>query len=233
MSDFLFYSHFLLGDFRITRKKDKIIIFYSYYPLRISSFTGRNRKKSSDVSKKIKLLSFSSKRKFIIFIYFINKLTGIKRKNINFMEHNMWDSNGFFKVNTIRGVLKYSILRRFKKKRYFRDSIYFVNTILKLEDPETLSVFLIKQLQKDYHHNLFIYFIKLLLCICLRNFPNIFGVLIIFKGILGRHGRKKKKIIKIGVVPFNSYDSNIKFGFFNGSTKYGAIGVKIFINKKN
>jgi hypothetical protein len=232
VSDFMLYSDFIIGDFRICRRNKNIIIFYSFYTLRVSSFNRRNKKKKKVANIFIGFLGFSEKRKNIIFRYFINKLTGIPRKGITLLDRNLWDGNGFYRVNTIRIMLRSSVFKRFRRRRYFRDSIYVVNTILILEDPDMLSFFLIKQVQKDYHHNLFVHFTKLLLCLCIKNFPNIFGLLIVFKGKLGKHGRKKQKVIKIGILPFSQYDSSISYGSDAGETKYGTVGIKTYFNRK-
>ena len=61
------------------------------------------------------------------------------------------------------------------------------------------------------------------------NFSFIKGVKIVIKGRINGKSRAKKKIIKIGYFPIQTFDSKINYSESTSYTQYGTFGIKVWV----
>jgi len=115
------------------------------------------------------------------------------------------------------------------------DTVNVVYISLLLKQPVFFAQFigylLRKMPQKNTVYKL-LQFIRQLTLSILQNRKEILGCRIQFKGrIGGKRSRRSRKLkfLNIGSIPINTYPAKIEYGVSKGITRFGAIGIKIWI----
>ena len=57
------------------------------------------------------------------------------------------------------------------------------------------------------------------------------GVKIICKGRLGGAEMSRTEVQKLGSIPLQTLQAHVDYGFVSSNTKYGSIGVRVWIHK--
>ena len=119
--------------------------------------------------------------------------------------------------------------------KLINDAINVMYITLILKQPLFLAQFIGYQLRKtprNYRIGKIIQFLKQNIIAIVRNRKEILGCRVQFKGRLGgRRTRRARKMrfINEGIMPLHSYTSKIEYGAANGSTRFGIVGIKIWL----
>ena len=119
------------------------------------------------------------------------------------------------------------------------DAINVIFITLILKQPQFLAQFIGYQLRKtprNYRFGKIIQFLSQSITSIVKNRKEILGCRIQFKGRLGgRRSRRARKIkfINEGIMPLHSYTSRIEYGESKGLTKFGVVGIKIWLCYKS
>ena len=115
------------------------------------------------------------------------------------------------------------------------DAINVIYISLILKQPLFLAQFIGYQLRKtprNYRFGKIIQFLKQNITSVVKNRKEILGCRVQFKGRLGgRRTRRARKMqfINEGIMPLHSYDSKIEYGEAKGLTRFGVVGIKIWL----
>jgi ribosomal protein S3 len=119
--------------------------------------------------------------------------------------------------------------------KLINDAINVIYITLILKQPLFLAQFIAYQLRKtprNYRFGKIVQFLSQTITSVVKNRKEILGCRIQFKGrIGGRRSRRARKLLFIseGVMPLHSYNSKIEYGEASGLTRFGTVGIKIWL----
>lgn len=127
-------------------------------------------------------------------------------------------------------------LRRFQRHFLFKKLVNIIFcTITHKNSAKLFSEFIASQLKlkKNKQHNYFLFFLKEVLSISIKSsFSNIRGLKLIINGRFNKAPRSRKKIIQLGSVPAQSFNSKIDFHQSISYTLNGTFGISLWICEK-
>ena len=211
----------------------------SYYNIRTKRFKIRYL-----IITKLKTIIYKflyMKKQVLIFSSFTNKLlTSVNKyyKNnlkVNIVFQNLNKSLSFYLTNSD----KHSIIKNISKLKLYSNTIFFkecINIILislkKFNDINLLINFIKLKMTYMKKHNFFLNFLKRIFYLFIySNISNILGIKLKIKGRFNGSLRSKTRIIKLGNISLQSFQSDLLYKNDTIFTKYGTIGIKIWIIK--
>jgi len=88
----------------------------------------------------------------------------------------------------------------------------------------------LKRMPKNRRQTKLLYYIRSLLRYSLKVQFDIIGIRIQFTGRINGRPRSKSTILNEGILPLQTQSANLEYGESFGITRYGTIGVKVWIN---
>jgi len=135
------------------------------------------------------------------------------------------------KKNTIRKLMYKLKIKPYANKLKNLNVPNFVHLVYSsfvFKNPELLGIFMSRVLKRNIKiFHIFQFFLSRTL-LPLFLFSNLNGMKIQFKGRLGSSLRKRTSIIKLGSMPLQTIESDIKFSFVKAITIYGICSIKIW-----
>jgi len=119
--------------------------------------------------------------------------------------------------------------------KLINDAINVIYITLILKQPLFLAQFIGYQLRKtprNYRFGKIVQFLSQTITSVVKNRKEILGCRVQFKGrVGGRRSRRARKLqfISEGIMPLHSYDSKIEYGESCGLTRFGTVGIKIWL----
>lgn len=237
---FKFYG-LIIQNFKIehTQNTVNIYIFYFEQKLKTTKLFLENFKKLKNENKNL-IYPINSKQLILFLTTHILNISlklYIPNKTINL---NIQDINKNFENKTIKKnqMLYKEILPGFKK--FLKDP--FLKNFIKIlfvvvsekNSSKLLSTTLAYYFQiSKKRHNYLLFFIKKTLdTLITSKFSKILGIKICILGRLNGAPRAKKKLLKIGVVPLQSFNSSISYSNSVSYTQNGTFGIKVWICEK-
>jgi len=174
--------------------------------------------------------------------HFVKKLSiplrkFFNQKNIRVVLYNLNKKkipciNSRLEKNTFKKLLMQ--LRKFNKFSFFEDCLNSIMVVLRSsKSSRILSEFLSKQFEIVKRHNLLLNFLKRALTLFIYSmFSCIKGVKILIKGRLNGKPRSSHKLIQIGKVALQTFDSKVDFTCGTAFSSFGTFGVKVWICSK-
>nr|YP_009495522.1 ribosomal protein S3 [Psammoneis japonica]AWQ64252.1 ribosomal protein S3 [Psammoneis japonica] len=210
-----------------TPKKRLRLIKYYKSILNNNKFNNLKKYETNNFAEKLlESLTIFTKKKINIFITFQNLNKGLS------MKLNRTQSNSLK-----RTLLKF---RKNFKQNFYKETInILLICINKKNSARLLSEYIsyrLGKLTKAKQHNFFLIFLKRTLIELSRtNFYKINGIKIVINGRFNGAPRARKKILSIGKIPLQSFDSKIDYFQSTSYTSNGTFGVNTWIceNYKN
>jgi ribosomal protein S3 len=166
-------------------------------------------------------------------LFFKSKAINIKVQNLNEKFAFLLRKNiSYYK--TVQRIPR--TFKRFTKDRVFKElmKVFFIATFEKDSSKlvaKAISRYFTKHKKR---HGLIITFLKkILLDLQSLKFSKIKGVKIIINGRFNGAQRSNRKIIKVGIVPLQSFVSTVSYFEDTAYTKNGTFGVKVWICEKD
>ena len=248
----------IVNDTKISRSNTDMIIFISYFNslesvLIVDKFYKTNFKfllKKFKINNTLMIESIKKtfyrkkyKRKvFFITENFINKLIvslnrflGLKyRVRIVLQNLNKGSSIRLKNSNAVEFRSSIIKLRSYYKSNFFKEIINILIFMLKKKNSATLiSTYIATQLSKLKRHNYFLNFLKRLFKIIIQlKFSGLSGIKLRINGRFNGASRSKTKLIQIGTIPLQSFNSKISYNESTSYTSNGTFGVNIWICEK-
>ena len=164
--------------------------------------------------------------------YLKNKVTIIKTQDLSKkLEIKMHEKKEY--LLTYKKIIKF--LKKFLKDPLQKNliKILFVAVTEKNSSKllaEVISIYLIKNKKK---HNYLLFLLKKVLTTLIPlNFSIIKGIKIVVTGRFNGAPRAKKKILTLGIVPLQSFNSTISYSDKTSFTQNGTFGIKVWICEK-
>jgi len=229
------FKHYnlLIHNCKIEYTQDNANIFISFFELKTHSIKSgsSNTEKINPTQHQKKLTSFLIKNILTVCLslYIKNKTINIKTQNLNKkFEINLQKTKHYFLE--YKKTLK--VLKKFLKTAWQKDliKILFISAAEKNSAKliaNTISIYINKHKKK---HNYLLFLLKKIFTILINvNFSKIKGIKISITGRFNGVPRAKKKIIRIGEIPLQSFSSSIDYYNSVAFTQNGTFGVKVWI----
>jgi len=130
--------------------------------------------------------------------------------------------------------LERKLVKRYQSEvRLAKDTLYVLFIALILKKAEFLAKFIgyqLKRMPKNRRQTKLLYYIRSLLRYSLKVQFDIIGIRIQFTGRINGRPRSKSTILNEGILPLQTQSANLEYGESFGITRYGTIGVKVWIN---
>ena len=211
-------NNLIIDSCKIRYNRTNINIYLTYYILEHSDNT--NSKDTIDFLNSLAIsLNIFVKNNY-------NASVKLKAKNLN---KKLSTQN---RNNELKNLIKK--LRKFSKNIIFKDliNILFI-TVTQTNSSRLLSEFIAIQIRKNKKHNFFLSFLKKILTEFLNvSFSRIEGVKIVINGRFNGAPRSRKKIIQLGSIPLQSFDSKISYSQSISYTNNGTFGVNVWVCEK-
>lgn len=235
------FKHYnlLIHNCKIEYTQDNANIFISFFELKThgTKFSLSNPEKINSAQHQKKLTSFLIKNILTVCLslYIKNKTINIKTQNLNKkFEIDLQKTKRYFLE--YKKTLK--VLKKFLKTAWQKNliKILFISAAEKSSAKliaNTISIYINKHKKK---HNYLLFLLKKIFTILINvNFSKIKGIKISITGRFNGVPRAKKKIIRIGEIPLQSFNSSIDYYNSVSFTQNGTFGVKVWIceNFKN
>lgn len=254
---FKFYG-LIVNDTKISRSNTDIILFISYFTSLqsvsiVDKFYKTNFKfllKKFKINNPLMIESIKKtfykkkykKKVFFITENFINKLIvsincflGFKyRVKIVLQNLNKGSSIRLKNSNAVEFRSSIIKLRSYYKSNFFKEIINILIFMLKKKNSAKLiSIYIATQLSKLKRHNYFLNFLKRLFKTLVQlNFSGLVGIKLRINGRFNGAPRSKTKLIQIGTIPLQSFNSKISYNKSTAYTNNGTFGVNIWICEK-
>jgi ribosomal protein S3 len=166
-------------------------------------------------------------------LFFKNRTINIKVQSLNEKFAFLLRKNVSY-YKTIQRVAR--TFKRFTKDKVFKEliKVFFIATFEKDSSKliaKSISRYFTKHKKR---HGLIIFFLKkILLDLQSLNFSKIKGMKIIINGRFNGAQRSNRKIIKVGIVPLQSFVSTVSYFEDVAYTKNGTFGIKVWICEKD
>lgn len=162
-------------------------------------------------------------------LYIKNKIVNVKIQNLTKkFELNIKTKNSYY-LDYKRVLPK---LKRFLKAPYQKNFIKLLFIVVSEKGSAKLIAdsiaFYITKNKKRHNYLLFILKFTLTEIINL-NFSKIKGIKIVINGRFNGAPRAKQKLLKIGVIPLQSFNTNVDYYHSTSYTQNGTFGVKVWI----
>ena len=194
----------------------------------------RNLKLNSNKNFKLIKKSLSELTNSKIYLIMINSLSFLKFYEYLYEHTYLYRYSRKVKYGRLNSIRKMVAFYRYDVK-LITDAMNIIYITLLLKQPLFLAQFIGYQLKKtprNFYFNKIIKFLTYNIISTVRNRKEILGCRVEFKGRLGgRRTRRSRKsqFINEGIMPLNSYNSRIEFGDSKGLTRFGVIGIKIWL----
>lgn len=227
---FKFYG-ILIHNCRIEYSQTSVNLIASYYESQVDLKNHSFKSKTNSQKKKV-LFLIKDVLSICLNLYLKNKTINIKTQNLNKdFEYKIKTNKQYFLE--YKKSLKY--FRRFLKNPIEKDllktlfiSVYEPNSSKLIADSISLNLSKTKK-----RHNYLLSMLKVILeKLISLNFSKIQGIKIVIKGRFNGAPRAKKKTIQLGLLPLQSFNSNIDFFNSTSYTPNGTFGVKVWICEK-
>lgn len=234
-----FYSfNIVLSNVNIVYNKNAITAQLKLYNLYFYSknflFTYAYSKKKNEW-----FLTFINVNSYKFYFFLIKKISlfilkYLKKKKLTFLTSFVKEKNNI-KLNTSYQQSSYLKLKLQLKKYlfvpFFKECFCILTTIVKLKDFSKLLAFYLKlEFTKLKKHNFFLTFLKrALIFFVYSSFSKIKGVKILVKGRLNGRPRAGKKLIQVGRISSQSFDSKISSTKVTSFTSLGTFGINVWI----
>ena len=122
-------------------------------------------------------------------------------------------------------------LKKYLITSFFKECFFIIFSTVKLQGFSNLLAFYIKlEFSKLKKHNFFLNFLKRALIFFLySSLSNIKGIKILVKGRLNGRPRSSKRLITVGRVPSQSFESNIFTTKVTAFSVLGTFGIKVWV----
>jgi ribosomal protein S3 len=227
---FKFYG-VLIHNCKIEYSHNSVNLIISYYESQID-LKNNSLKKKTNSSKQTVLFLIKNVLSISLNLYLKNKTINIKTHNVNKeFEYKIKNNKQYF--FEYKKNLKY--FRRFLKNPIEKDllktlfiSVYEHNSSKLIADSISFNLSKTKK-----RHNYLLSMLKVVLEKLIGlNFSRIQGLKIVIKGRFNGAPRAKKKLIQLGSLPMQSFNSSIDFSDSTSYTTNGTFGVKVWICEK-
>nr|YP_010377446.1 ribosomal protein S3 [Hemiaulus sinensis]QYB23182.1 ribosomal protein S3 [Hemiaulus sinensis] len=212
----------IINSCKIRYNKTNINIYVTYYVLEQFNINLNNNNSKN-------LINFLNSLAISLNIFVKNNYnTSIKLKTKNLNKKLVKQG----KNNTFRNLIKK--LRKFSKNIIFKDLInILLITVTQTNSSRLLSEFIAIQMKKNKKHNFFLSFLKKVLTEFLNvNFSKIKGIKIVINGRFNGAPRSRKKIIQLGSIPLQSFNSKISYNQSISYTNNGTFGINVWVCEK-
>jgi len=199
------------------------------------------KKQSAFILKNNSYKSFSTIKKSLseltnskIHLIMINTLSFIKFYEYLHEYSNLYKQNRQAEYERTNLTTQMISFYRYDVK-LINDAINIIYITLILKQPLFLAQFIGYQLKKtprNYRFGKIIQFLSQTITSVVKNRKEILGCRVQFKGrIGGRRSRRARKLqfISEGIMPLHSYTSKIEYGESCGLTRFGTVGIKIWL----
>lgn len=186
--------------------------------------------------KSIKLIkkSLSELTNAKIYLIMVNTLSFIKFYEYLHEYSNLYKSNKQSEYERTNLTTQMISFYRYDVK-LINDAINVIYITLILKQPLFLAQFIGYQLKKtprNYRFGKIVQFLSQTITSVVKNRKEILGCRVQFKGrVGGRRSRRARKlqVISEGIMPLHSYNSKIEYGESSGLTRFGTVGIKIWL----
>ena len=137
--------------------------------------------------------------------------------------------SSYYKIKSYKNLKMQ--LRRYYNATFFKECFQILITFSKLKNSSNLlASYLSLEIKKLKRHNYFLNFLKrALILIIYSKLSKIKGIKILIKGRLHGKPRAKHRLILIGSVPSQSFESKICYSKSTAFSIYGTFGVKVWV----
>ena len=128
------------------------------------------------------------------------------------------------------------VFKRHKKERFFWESLQLVSALFYgYTNASILGGLVYAHTRRNPRRIAFVTYLKRLLDWHYKTslFSNIQGVRVEVKGRFNAKSRAKKRIISAGRVRIHEKSSNVDYAFTEAITKFGSLGIKVWVCPKN
>jgi len=227
------FHHLLIHGCQASYSENSVNIIINYYIIQkkdekksLSKFNIKCFENSDEFKE------FSYKMRVSLYLFLkpkYNQIIDIKFVNVNLNMQRLEQQSKNFKI-----LMKK--LRRFQRHFLFKKLVSIIFCIITHKNSAKLfSEFIANQLKlkKNKQHNYFLFFLKEVLSISIKSsFSNIRGIKLIINGRFNKAPRSRKKIIQLGSVPAQSFNSKIDFHQSISYTLNGTFGISLWICEK-
>lgn len=220
----------LVTNCRIEHTQSAIKILIFFYRLNNTHQKIKNDLNDKQIISSVvtKILTINSN------LYFKNKIAIIKTQNLSKKFEHYIHKNRHYLFD-YKATIK--LFKKFLKDPLQKNliKILFITTIEK-NSAKLLADFIALYLNKNKkkHNYLFFLLKKITTNLLKLNFTKITGIKILVTGRFNGAPRAKSKTLTLGIVPLQSFNSNIDYHNSTSFTQNGTFGVKVWIcEKKN
>lgn len=232
-------NNILLSYIRKNREADSLTLntFLNYYRKK-SKKVRKLHQKTFNLTRKKKIMI---RRKFIRIHTIKESLKTLTQSNICLILINsiafIKFYEKYYKIPKKRNdfvSLERKMVKRYRSEvRLAKDTLYVLFIALILKKTEFLAKFLgyqLKRMPKNRRQTKLIYYLRNLMRYALTVQEDIIGFRIQFTGRINGRPRSKITTLNEGILPLQTQSAGIEYGESFGITRYGTIGVKIWIN---
>ena len=231
----------VIGSIRISRSLGNLYIKVFYYnPSKKVSFVNKKKRKTFLLNVKKKAFFWKKQikpinkyKKQLLFIKVFYNLEKVLNYKIYYKFINIYNIYHLRKTDKRVQFFFSKKLRRYKRRArlVFFNVLRFMKNLFSFKQPDSqlLANFISANLQPLHRHMSFISFVVASLKLVCRLYKHVLGVKLIISGKLNGFSRGQTKKFQIGQVPLQTLDISKSFGFSEAFTKYGKLGVKVWI----
>ena len=237
------YYGLILQNCKIEQTQHSVNIFIFFYEqkTKTNKLYLNNLKKYKESNSDQKLLYPTNIKQLILFLtnnvlkislklYIKNKTINIKTQNLTTNFERKIDENN---IITYKKTIYH--FKRFLKDPFLKNFVKILFIVIsEKQSAKLLAESLAYYFQKSKkRHNYLFFFIKTTLTrLVTSKFSKVLGVKIVIVGRLNGAPRAKKKILKVGVVPLQSFNSTIDYYNSVSYTQNGTFGIKVWVCEK-
>lgn len=231
------------NNIKINTLEDNLIITFKYHTLQnlkefVLSLSYKILKKNH-----LWFVSYLKKNIFKYFSFVIKKLSLIfsaylKKKRVCFIVSNSNEGSLGYKLSTKHQVNSYKKLkvqfRKYSNSPFFKDCLNILITVIKVKNSsKLLADYLSFQFSRLKRHNFFLNFLKrTLILIIYSQISKIKGIKILVKGRLNGKPRSSHKLIQVGKVSSQTFESVVCYHNSTAFSIFGTFGIKVWVCEK-
>lgn len=239
---FNFYKS-MSNDVKLNTSEDTLTITLKYYTLQNSEEFVVVLINKIAREKREWFIRYLKKNVFKYYLFVIKKLSlllhsYINKKRLCFIVAKSSEGSFCHTLSTEYQVKSYKKLkvqfRKYRNTPFFKECFNILISLMKIKNSsELLSNYLSQQFSRLKRHNYFLNFLKRALILILYSpISRIKGVKILLKGRFNGRPRSSHKLIQIGKVSSQTFDSVISYHNSTAFSIFGTFGIKVWVCEK-
>ena len=239
LSCFFYLFNIILNDIKLIYLKNTLILKIKFYTLFLCNFKFLKKIVNKLKKKELWFKTFLNLKYKKFYCFLINKVSIIlsdylKKNNIKFLVSILKEksvinlSTEYQKISYFKLKLQ---LRKYLSTSFFKECFCILLSLVKLRNFSDLFAFYVKlEFNKLKKHNFFLTFLKrALIFFVYSTFSKIKGIKVLIKGRLNGKPRSSNKLIQVGSISSQSFESNISSTQTTSFSVLGTFGIKIWV----